>query len=126
MDWPNLGEKKEQGVTGKKAQLNHLHRKLMKKLCPPASIRACYKNLESSKVVIPSASEVTHFKAFSDINKFQKLSETSSVKFKDVLKIHRSINPQHQQDVSQITVDLSCDGVADSKSSSISMDMYTI
>ena len=123
---PILEKKKEQGVKGKIPQFDHLRRKLMKKLCPPVSIRACYKNLESGEVVTPPPSEVNHVKAFSDINKFQKLSEISSVKFKDVLKIHRLINPRHQQDVSQITVDLSCDGVADSKSSSVSMDMYTI
>ena len=123
---PILQKKREEGVKGKIPQFDHLRRKLMKKLCPPVSIRACYKNLESGEVVTPPPSEVNHVKAFSDINKFQKLSEISSVKFKDVLKIHRLINPRHQQDVSQITVDLSCDGVADSKSSSVSMDMYTI
>ena len=56
--------------------------------------------------------------------KFQKLHEISSFKLKDVIKIHRIMNTRHQQD--NVTLDLSCDDVADANSSGVTMDMITV
>ena len=121
-----LDKKAEENVKGKVGQFAHLRRKIIQSLCPPVSIRVCYKNLKTGNITAPKPSEVNHFKQFSDINHFQKLSEITSVKVKDVLKIHKSRCSRHQQDLKNMTVDLSCDGVADSKSSSVTMDMYTL
>ena len=118
-----LEKKRKEGVK-RTPQFAHLRRKLIRSLCPPVSIRVSYKNTETGEVISPPPSQVNQHKEYSDIMKFQKLHEITSVKFKDVLKIHRIMNTRHQQD--NVTLDLSCDGVADANSSGVTMDMITV
>ena len=115
--------KKLEGVK-KIPQFAHLRRKLIKNLCPPVTIRVSYKDTDTGQIISPPPSDIVHHKQYSDIKKFQKLHEISSVKIKDVIKIHQSMNYRHKNDV--VTVDLSCDGVADANSSGITMDMFTV
>lgn len=122
-----LQKKKEENNDKKLPQFKHLRRKIIKDSVPPVQIRTAFLNLETNLVETPPPSETGPHKAYSDVRKYEKLYEISSVKVKDVLKIHSETCRNHQsEEQGQIEVNFSCDGVADSKSSTVSMDIFSI
>ena len=119
-------KKEEERITTKSPQFKHLRKKVMNSV-PPVNIRLAYLNLETKEVEHPDPSEVAPHKAYSDVKKYKKLYEISTVKIRDVLKIHRDACKSHQNHLeNQIQLNLSCDGVADSKSSAVSMDVFSV
>ena len=124
---PILNSKKEENNDGKHPQFKHLRRKIINNSVPKVSIRTAFLNLQTNTVETPPPSEKGPDKAFNDVNKYQKLYEITSVKVKEALKIHSETCAKHQHlDQEHIEVNLSCDGVADSKSSTVSMDVFSI
>ena len=115
-------KKNEEHVRKKTPQFLHLRRKLTEKIVPPIWIRVAYLNLETNECHAPPPSKVVNIKAFSDCQKFKKLYEITSVSIKDILKLHTQICTKHQGNI----LDLSCDGVASSRSSSTSLDVFTV
>ena len=123
---PILGKKEQEGITRKTPQLKHLRRKILKDIVPPVNIRMAFLNLETKEIETTS-SEVGPHKAYSDVTKYEKLYEITSVKIKDILKIHSQSCTKHQNvNEQQVKVNFSCDGVADSKSSQVSLDVFSI
>ena len=124
----NILEAKEaENDDRKHPQFKHLRRKIMKESVPKVSIRTAFLNLLTNSVETPPPCEKGPDKAFNDVNKYQKLYEITSIKVKDALKIHSETCLKHQHlDQDRIEVNLSCDGVADSKSSTVSMDVFSI
>ena len=121
-----LKKKEEEKITTKLPQFKHLRKKVMNSV-PPVKIRLAYLNLETKQVEHPDPSEVAPHKAYSDVKKYEKLYDISTVKIRDVLKIHRDACKSHQNyNDNQIQLNLSCDGVADSKSSAVSMDVFSV
>ena len=122
-----LKKKEDIGNTRKLPQFKHLRRKIMDKSVPPVKIRLAYLNLETGLEEIPPPSLIGPHKAYSDVTKFQKLYEISSVSIRDVLQIHSKNCRSHQNwNEGQVEVNLSCDGVADSNSSNVSLDVFSI
>ena len=99
----------------------------MSQQIPPVKIRLAYLNLETGLEEHPPPSEVGSYKAFSDVRKYEKLYEISSVNIRDVLEIHKKSCRNHQDySEKQVEVNFSCDGVADCNSSNVSLDVFTI
>lgn len=122
-----LKKKEDIGETRKIPQYKHLRRKIMKEKVPPVKIRLAYLNLETGLEEHPPPSDVGHNKAFSDVTKYQKLYEISSVHIHDVLEIHRKSCRSHQDwNENQVELNFSCDGVADSNSSNVSLDVFSV
>ena len=122
-----LQAKEAENNERKLPQFKHLRRKIIKDSVPPVQIRTAFLNLQTNTVETPPPSDKGPDKAFNDVNIYQKLFEITSVKVKDVLKIHSETCRKHQHlDQEHIEVNLSCDGVADSKSSTVSMDVFSI
>ena len=120
-------KKEEENITKKSPQFKHLRKKILKESVLPVTIRLAYLNLETKQVECPNPSEIAPHKAYSDVKKFEKLYEISTVKIRDVLKVHRDSCKSHQNySGNQIQLNLSCDGVADSKSSAVSMDVFSV
>ena len=125
---PKIVEKKFEECNEKKfPQFKHLRRTIMNESLPPVTIRTAFYNLETKKVEKLPPSEKGPNKSFSDVNKYEKLYEISSVNIKDVLKIHSEVCKRHQNyKDKQVELYLSCDGVAESKSSGVSLDVFTV
>ena len=99
----------------------------MNKSVPPVNIRLAYLNLETGLEENPPPSLIGPHKAYSDVTKYQKLYEISSVSIRDVLQIHCKNCHSHQNwNEGQVELNLSCDGVADSNSSNVSLDVFSI
>ena len=122
-----LNKKEADGDTRKLPQFKHLRRKIMNKCVPPVKIRMAYLNLETGMEEHPPPSEIGPHKAYSDVTKYEKLYEISSVSIRDVLRIHEISCPNHQDfNHNKVELNLSCDGVADSNSSNVSLDVFSI
>ena len=121
--------KREQEGTFKPIpQFDHLRTKLIRDLVPPVSIRCGFRDLNTNEIIKALPSDISRVKAYEDQSKYKKVFEISSVQIKDILKIHSKLNSNHQRPSrsNQISINLSCDGVADSKSSSVSMDVFSL
>lgn len=123
---PILMKKEQEQISRKNPQLKHLRRKILKNDVPPVNIRMAFLNLETKEIETTSSPIGPH-KAYSDVTKYEKLYEITSVKIKDVLKIHSDSCSKHQNgNNEQVKINFSCDGVADSKSSQVSLDVFSI
>ena len=122
-----LQKKKDSDNSRKHPQFKHLRRKIIADCLPPVKIRMAYLNLESNTEEYLPPSETGPHRAYSDVSKYQKLYEITSVSVRDVLNIHSNNCRGHQkyQD-GPMEVVLSCDGVADSNSSNVSLDVFSI
>ena len=108
-------------------QFPHLRRKIIESKSPKIVIQLGFKNLETGNIESPEPSNVAHLKEYSDITKYQKCYEITSVSVKSVLQIHSQICNRHQQfDNEPMKVNLSCDGVADAKSNTVSLDIFSL
>ena len=83
-----LQKKEDIGNTRKLPQFKHLRRKIMNKSVPPVKIRLAYLNLDTGLEETPPPSLIGPHKAYSDVTKYQKLYEISSVSIRDVLQVH--------------------------------------
>ena len=127
--WINkIMEQKERENNKKRVpQFAHLRRKLLLNSTPDLKIQMGHKNLQTSENLITQPASVAPKKEFNDVRKFRKLFEITSVPISEVFKIHSSICPSHQQyEDGPMEVVLSCDGVSDAKSNSISLDIFSL
>ena len=118
-------KKREEGIR-KNKHFEYLRQRLMEELVPPVTIRAGFRNLETDEVINLPESRIAHYKHYNDIKKFKKLYEITSVSIKEIMKVHAKASNKHQKCTAKMQVDLSCDGVSDSNSSSVSMDIFTV
>ena len=108
-------------------QFPHLRRKIISQLVPDVKIELGYKNLQTGEIIKTTPSSVAHVKNYQDQTKFQKLFEITSIPLKNVLKIHSNMCRSHQQfDKGPMKINISCDGVADAKSNSVTMDIFSV
>ena len=121
-------EKRNQENNSKKMpQFPHLRRKIIDNKSPAVVIQLGFKNLETGNIESPEPSNVAHLKQYSDVTKFRKSYEITSVPLKSALKIRSNICSSHQQFNNEpMRVNLSCDGVADAKSNTVSLDIFSI
>lgn len=119
--------KEREGNRKRFPQFPHLRRKILKKSTPNVKIQLGYRDIENGNTHITEPSFVAPKKIYSDVTKFKKLFEISSIPLLDVFKIHSSICDSHQKyENGRMEVILSCDGVADAKSNTVSMDIFSV
>ena len=108
-------------------QFPHLRRKIIDSKSPTVVTQLGFKNLQTGNIESPEPSNVAHLKQYSDITKYKKSYEITSVPLKSALKIHSKICKSHQQFNNEpMRLNLSCDGVADAKSNTVSLDIFSI
>ena len=122
--FPKLIEaKKMQNIKKKVPQFTHIRRELYKHKTPEVKMDFAFEDKETGEVILVEKCDSTPTKDYPP-NRFKKLYEIASVEASEILKIHKAscLNAagRNQQ------INLSLDGVSESKSTNISMDVFTI
>lgn len=96
---------------------------MYKKKVPRISLEIAYQDKETGRITTVKDSITTPLSKF-PANKFTKLYEKATVNAKDVLAIHKSKCPNSSSNP-QNRIQISCDGVAECRSNSVSLDVYS-
>ena len=113
--------KQKQKIKRKVPQFSHIRRKMYDKSTPNVDLTIGYQNKETEEIVVEHA-EKTPVNKYPP-SQFKKVFEIASVNASDIFDIHNSRCPR--QNIEK-NVSLSLDGVSESKSTSVSMDVFTI
>ena len=102
----------------------HIRRTMKKQMCPEVQMKFVYLNKNTRAI------EVVHSKTSPDhkYNQscYEKLYEEAHISVKDVIQTHKLYCPTHAKLETHPPIQFSLDGVQESKSSSTSLDVYSI
>ena len=112
--------KEQLGIRRKIPQFSQIRRRLKKKNLPRISMKIAYKEKSTGNVTIVEDTAITPTSKFPP-HLYTKLYEEASVSAKDILQLHASKCPNPQKNLQ-----LSCDGVAECRSNSVTLDVYSV
>ena len=115
---PLLQSKKDQKIKYKVPQFQHIRKQLYDELAPEVQIEIAYREKKTGIVHIVTDTK-TNIRQFPP-NEYVKLYEIGTVDPEDMLRIH-----SEKCKVQEKKVLLSLDGVSESKSTSVSMDVFS-
>ena len=112
--------KKQEKNKKKNAQFNHIRRQIFKEKTPRVDMELAYRNKETGQITVVKDTVTPKSKFGQD--KYEKLYEIATVQISEILKIHEAQCPNFKDN----KIQLSCDGVHENKSTSVSIDVYSL
>lgn len=112
--------KQKQKIKRKVPQFTHIRRQLYDSKTPKVNLDITYQEKDTGEVHVVRDVEATPVSKY-PANKFTKLYEVASVPVSEIIKIHELKCPNANKNAQ-----LSLDGVSESKSTSVSMDVFSM